>query len=151
MSAVRSEDDAPRGFVTMREYIRLQRRIDDLEAQLASLRDDAREASDQELIHRLRLEAGIAPQGALVLIHLARARREPVPVESLERMLGRDENHIGAVVHHANRNAMQRRGAPRLIAGHSRGSEGSGRFITAEGRAWLLERVPELFDRGSAR
>lgn len=151
MSLARTEDDAPRGFVPMREYLRLQRRVDELEAKLADRRQEQRAMIDRDLIARIRAEAGVSPQGAQIIAILARSRHPLVTREALEREFERGEDHIGAVIHYANKNAADRRGAPRLIAGLNRGVFESGRYITPEGRAWLSQRIPELFEKGAAR
>lgn len=153
MSLARTEDDAPRGFVPMREYLRLQRRVDELEAQLLYLRDDRRDEDCAALVHSVRLATGVTPQGAQMLIALARARTPTLCVEQLGQALGgRSPQHVRIVSWQINNTAMTKHGAPRLIKGYT-GSRygGGGRYITSEGRAWLSERIPELFDKGAAR
>lgn len=150
MTALRQEDDAPRGFVTMREYLKLQRRCEELEYLLADRRDEERDEADEQLIHALRLRLGVSPQGAKALIALAHARRQPVLLDSMSAAMGgATEGCIKAVCHLLNRQA-EARGAPRLVRGYrgNRFANGGGRFITPEGRAWLEERVPELFAKG---
>lgn len=149
MTALRQEDDAPRGFVTMREYLRLQRRCDELEDLLADLREDERDVVDELLIHAVRLNVGVSPQGAKAIIAIARARRQPVMLHTLISATGAPtKTSVGAVVCFANKAAAER-GAPLLIKGYQGNlTGGGGRYITPEGRAWLEERVPELFAKG---
>ena len=78
MTALRQEDDAPRGFVTMREYLRLQRRCEELEAIVAVQRGDERTDAECDLEHKVRLLTSMSPQGAKALITIARARRQQV-------------------------------------------------------------------------
>ena len=148
MTALRQEDDAPRGFVTMREYLRLRDRCEELECLLADRREDEVVDATSDLIALVRLATKVSPQGARLLIHMARMRRQVAQQEALQAVIGVDNGtHINVVVCKLNQAAMKN-GAPRLVRAFHPGPNGGGRFITPEGRAWLEERVPELFAKG---
>lgn len=149
MTAVRQEGDAPRGFVTMREYLRLRDRCEELEAIVASHQVDDAEDVDENIISKLRLEAGLSPQGAIVVSAIARSRRVVLLKEALmEATDAASESSLACVCHFANK-AAAARGAPVLIRGVR--NRAGGRYLTSEGRAWLQERVPELFSKGGPK
>ena len=71
MTALRQEDDAPRGFVTMREYLKLQHRCEELEELLASTAST--QGLDQERAMKLQIRFGLtAIEGELLTLLTSR-------------------------------------------------------------------------------
>jgi len=140
-------DDAPRGFVPMREYLRLQRRCDELEARLAEQREAERDAADDDTAALVRRRLNLSPQGATVLLTLFAANKPLMTACRLNlRLRWPSDRQVNVVISRANA-AMRRLGAPAyVIAG--RRAYGGGLFVTDEGRAWLKARVPEAFADG---
>ena len=143
-------DDAPRGFVPMREYLRLQRKCDDLEAQLAERREAERDEADEDTIGIVRRRLGLSPQQARVLLVLWGASKPLLTSGQLYQRLGwPSDRQVNVVIHKGNA-VMRNQGGPQYVIAGRRGC-GGGLFITDEGRAWLAERVPEVFAKGAAR
>lgn len=144
-------DDAPRGFVPMRDYLKLQRRVDELEAQLADRKQDEREEADEALVDILRRRLRLSPQEARVTIMLAQTHRPLMRLELLHEAIGCPEiNQIRILAHKANKR-MAALGAPLHMMRGQRGRDSSGWWMIDEGRAWLLQRVPELSPQGASR
>lgn len=143
-------DDAPRGFVPMRDYLRLQRRCDALEAKLAERREAERDEAEEERIDTLRRRLGLGPQQARALLVLWDANKPLTKVGVVaERADIPTQKQVNIILSRANATVRATGGPEYLIAG-KRGI-GGGLFVTDEGRAWLAERVPEVFAKGAAR
>lgn len=130
-------DDAPRGFVPMREYLRLQDECDELREQLANMcpvQNDPR-------IARVCMGVGTSPQRARVLLVLWRAS-EPLQGFKLAPRVGAANPQTLARQIVTLRRELRAAGAPETV----RAKRWHGYWLTDEGRAWLQERVPEAFE-----
>lgn len=149
MAMSAQEQDAPHGFVPMRDYLRLQRRVDELEEQLACAKEDQRDAASENVLRAIQRALGVSRQVAQALAVVATSRRPSITGPEIKRAMGLNTaNHVSVLLDRI-RIAAQARGAPKLIDGRP-GSRG-GRWLTHEGRAWLEEHVPELFAKGATR
>jgi hypothetical protein len=137
-------EDAPRGFVPMADYLRLQRRLDALEELLAC--HEAAAGKDMALLF---VEAfTISPQRARLLACLADGRLHSF--ETLMNFAGcGSEIVLKTQIFHL-RKAIEAHGAP---LGAIVSSWATGYQMSQEGRQWLRERVPEAFDnqQGASR
>lgn len=141
-----AHDDTPRGFVPMRDYLKLQERCDELEERLALLSDEGRSCDMENAISLIRLRVRTAPKSAKYLaLHLRSKRRLLHSAEAAEFMELRQDCDVGVHVWRLNRDA-QAQGGPVLVRGRC-GS--GGRLITDEGRAWLATLIPELFPKAA--
>jgi hypothetical protein len=145
-----AEQDAPRGFVPMREYLRLQRRVDDLEELLACARSEQRDAASDDVLRALQRSLGVSRQCAQVVAVIATSRRPTITGPEIQRVMGlNSDNHVSVLL--AKIAIAQRTGRfPKLI--ESRHGARGGRWVTPEGREWLQRNVPELFEtKGATR
>lgn len=142
-------DDAPRGFVPMRDYLDLQRRCDELEAELAEHREATRDLLTEERIWLVRDKCHLTSQQARVLLVLLHARVPMKPGAIMDRVSPDARDHTAAtIISYANTRA-RRHGLPKLMRGMS-GCQSGGYLLTPEGRAWLETHIPELFAKGAA-
>lgn len=139
-------DDAPRGFVPMREYLRLQKRLDEAEDELAYLRSEASEELHDELVAMLRCRLKLARTHILILREVCLAGEAGVPMETLRDRAGTPQlKTIDVHIWKINQ-SLGAQGCPRVFA--LRALYGR-RVLSPEGRAWLQERAPELFTKGA--
>lgn len=141
-------DDAPRGFVPMREYLRLQRRCDELEERIAELSEAERDTIDAALIWTARNRLRLTEQECKVVLFLVGCRAPALRADIAEASnMGNSEGQLSVVTHKINRK-LSVDGAPAYCV---RGFYGSGgRYgLTEQGREWLKERIPEAFKQGA--
>ena len=152
MSLARTEDDAPRGFVPRSDLYNALRRLD---AALAE-RDELRAKLD-------------AITGATFIAHFANLGFHSCEAQILAAMWVRDLQPSAALVTAYNsgrsdeesdvrnlvkvriwaiRQRAKRLGCPCELV---RNIYAVGYALTPEGRAWLSQRIPELFEKGAAR
>lgn len=138
MTAQRIEDDAPRGFVPMADYLRLQRKCDELAEQVACLKDEQRDGATDELAGKLHMFLPASPQCARILAFILTAKRKVHYVPDLQERFGlHSYNHVSVLMWRLNAEAM-RLGGPRLIAGR----KGSGGVTLQPGaREWIEHRL----------
>jgi DNA-binding response OmpR family regulator len=139
-------EDAPRGFVTMREYLRLQRRLEALEDRLAYQEIPASKTDGRALLFVEAL--ALSPQRAELLACLADGRLRTL--HALQRASGCiSDISLKTQMFHLRR-AIEAHGAPVSAIINA---WGVGYQMTAEGHQWLRERVPEAFDnqQGASR
>lgn len=141
-----SMDEAPRGFVSMREYLALQKRCDQLEDEVFALRDEATVGAWQHI----RIRLNVSPQMAKILAALYCARTMLTTAETLSEAIGNPAcaNHSSVLVWKIRRTA-EKRGWPSNLIESRNGMEG-GRRMPDDAKAWLAEQVPELKSKGAS-
>jgi hypothetical protein len=142
-------EDAPRGFVPMRDYLRLQRRLDEVEEELAYLKSNAREDFDEESLALLRSRLRLPRSCVLILREICLAGEAGAIPGRIHRDIGSsgDPKVIDVQICRLNK-TLAEQGAPRVVAYrmiHGR------RVLSQDGRAWLQKRAPELFIKGGKR
>lgn len=143
-------DDAPRGFVPKAELYKALAEIDRLREELAAFRAAHRHESEDVRIGKLRCALRLSPQESAALLALWDSPKPLTPASRLYLRLGMPaDRQVNVVVCKANRKLRQQGGPEYVIAGLT--GHGGGLFVTDEGRAWLAERVPEVFAKGAAR
>jgi hypothetical protein len=130
-------DDAPRGFVPMRDYLRLQAECDELREQIADLRPARKDPRIARICRAIRT----SPQRASILLVLWLAR-EPLPGIRLAKRVGTEHAATLSRQVLSLRPELRNAGAP---ANMIQSRRWHGYWLTDEGRAWLQERVPEAF------
>lgn len=145
MSAI--ELDAPRGFVPMREYLRLQRRIEELEARLAEERDLLPRYTAN--LNQLRARFGLSPHAALMVMALmaaqpgARLRRERIV--SLIGSKCEDPHYVAVLTCKVNRTIAANGGPERFVSCERGGHNANGYWISTADKQWLRDAAPEAF------
>ena len=133
----------------MREYLRLQRRCEELEERLALRREETQEEIDADQTNWARRAFLLSPQQAKVLLAVLANKRPGVTSAKLNAMIGLDgQSHTPSVlVFNVNKRIRALGGPERAIhAGQGRGSIGY--FADPKLRAWCEERAPHIFQRG---
>ncbi len=145
MTALRTEEDAPRGFVPKSDLYRALRRIDELEAELAAIRgrEDVDAQDGYEAL--LRLAIPCSPQAARILADLLRSKRLVHYRSDLaERYEMSDVNQVSVLIWKLNHDALMA-GGPRLAGGR----RGAGGIMLQPGaREWVAQRI-EVFEGAS--
>lgn len=139
-----AHDDAPRGFVPMADYLRLQRKCDELEATVAELREDRADALTEERELAVRLGCGLTRQQSRLVLTLLSVRHPLKGDVIIERISPDASPHTVATIASYANTRLRKRGLPNFIRGMS-GCQSGGYILTPEGRAWLTEHIPELF------
>lgn len=138
-------EDAPRGFVPMREYLRLQRRLDEIEEELAYLQSEARDDVHAETIAILRVRLKLPQSCVLVLREICLAGEAgAIPERIRDRVGTSNVKTIDVHIWKINK-SLSAQGSPRAIG--YRVIYGR-RVLTPDGRQWLQARAPELFAKG---
>lgn len=148
MSAIRKEDDAPRGFVPMREYLKLRERCEELEEIVKQHGDERVAGVREDTIALLRTRLKVSPQQAQIIAHMAATTRPAVTLQHLMECVlesGARRSLPGVLVCKINGRVRALGGPPYTIRG-VRGPTSTGWYVTDDGRAWLKERVPEIFN-----
>lgn len=101
----------------MREYLRLQRRVEELEDRLATVNEDQEEAVSNEMIFGLRIN--FSPIAAVRQIAcLWRAPPSHADYQSYFKEVigigGQEESHVNVIVHKVNK-ALMAQGSPRAF------------------------------------
>jgi hypothetical protein len=141
MTALRTEDEGPRGFVPRAELYRALQRVEALEAELADMRDKLAEHMGQDLAADLKAALpSISPTGARLLAALFRSKYTVSHACLIE--IGRiDGNQTGVTLKTQIcllRRAINRVGFP---ADGITKVWAIGYIMTEEGRQWVSNRV----------
>lgn len=145
-------DDAPRGFVPMAEYLRLQRRCDELEERLAATNEEIREGASHDRLMAARFKLGLTEQETKLVLFCF-DQRFPRPRSLAAEAMGAfgsyAEDQVNIVAHKLNRK-LRKQGAPDYVVRGVRG-QGGNYGLSPEGREWLRPRLSELeTERGQA-
>lgn len=143
--------DAPRGFVPMRDYLRLERELEDVREELAAARQQLRPltAPDHAMLLRHRIPR-LTPDQSRLLELVSRAR-SICSVDWLSETLEistETGTSVKTQVWHINDRIRSAGGPGYTVRGQAKVG---GYSLTPEGRAWLEANVPELFTKGAAR
>lgn len=141
MTALRQEDDAPRGFVPKAELYRALQRIDELEAQLAAIRGQGDAEAQEGYEALLRFAIPCSPQASRIFADLLRSKRLVHHRQDLaERYEMTDVNQVSVLIWKLNHDALMA-GGPRLAGGR----RGSGGIMLQPGaREWVAQRIEEF-------
>lgn len=146
MTALRQEDDAPRGFVPRSELYRAHQRIEALEAEIAELKSRLHDAVDPSLVSAALMMPGMSGAPARLLAALREARA-PLDYRKLIALgaIGTRRQFFDAecnfdntlkVQMHRVRRALRDAGCP----GGVKCIPGVGYTLTEEARQWLDKR-----------
>lgn len=136
--------DAPRGFIAMADYLRLQRKCDDLEAELAERRGDTLFEATEDAINTVRAELKIGRQASILLLFLMASKRPLEPNERLCELVDAGHpHHVAVVLSRANKQ-IREGGGPKHVTFGLAGING-GRRMSQEGRVWMEARLPQIF------
>ncbi len=146
MTALRQEDDAPRGIVTWAEHSAALREIATLRAEL----DQYREALAADIAHHrlnvVRMELALGRRaGGVVLLLLDHDRA--LNGEQIATNLGVSRECVRTHVTRIRIRFRERAGIVDAISTDRRGLYA----FTKDARQWLSERVPEAFRNGGVR
>jgi hypothetical protein len=141
MTALRSEDEGPRGFVPRAELYRALQRVEDLEAELAEMRDRLAEHMGQDLAVQLKTALPfLRPTGARLLAALC-SSKNTVSFNCLIESGRIDGEHPSIAL---KTQVSYLKATLKLAGFPADGIEnvwGSGYIMTEEGRQWVSNRV----------
>lgn len=152
MSALRHEEEAPRGFVPKSELYKALAEIDRLKAELEELRGDRDEDMALDDLTAIRTRFRIPPQCARLLSALF-VNHHPISAERLVEVANLTSKGIIRTRKHYLSRALIAAGAPADWIESRAGADyrGGGYRITPQGRAWLVATLPEIFAKGATR
>lgn len=113
MSAL--EQDAPRGFVSMRDYLKLQAKCDALEEKILAQQEDQADEASEVVVAKIMEATGLTRQQTVMMLVLARAKHK-LNGRMLKERVGLTSLNAVSVVFAHIRTRLRARGHPELIA-----------------------------------
>lgn len=147
MTALRTEEDGPRGFVPRSELYRAEQKIEKLQAQIDDLKSRLRDAVEPSLVSSAMMVPGMSGAPARLLAALCQSHA-PLDYKKLIALGGvgtraqsqdcyPDRDNCLKVQMYRIRRILREAGCPEGVKNIS----GVGYTLTQEARQWLSERV----------